>query len=347
MYSGYDYGNARLRAMKSRLFTRRTYDEIAALPSVDALISWLARSTYSAEAEAALARYSGLRAVHEACRLRLANVMRSVLSFFSGDAARLVGILLAPWDLYNLKTIMRGQESGLPADEIVELLVPAGQLDDATLKTLARQRNANETAALLHTWNSPLAACVIAAQEARLETNDWSVLESTLDANFYQGLVARLNDRAQNDRIVREYLSRRIDVTNIIVAVRLRAGRPELPESFLRRQLLDGGSLSADSLLELISTRSPLDALGLLKDSRVGPALIGLDVLDPARLQALLERDFNSFSLRFLKRDPLTIATVIGFVAAQKIETLNIRLLGETVALGLGRTEFKKELIVH
>ena len=50
----YDYANARLRAMKSRLFDRRTYLELAALTRVDDLIAHLAQSTYANEIEAAI-----------------------------------------------------------------------------------------------------------------------------------------------------------------------------------------------------------------------------------------------------------------------------------------------------
>jgi vacuolar-type H+-ATPase subunit C/Vma6 len=69
----YDYANARLRAMRTRLLERRTLIELASVARVEDLITRLAELDYRMEIESALARYSGARVVTEAVRLHLAR----------------------------------------------------------------------------------------------------------------------------------------------------------------------------------------------------------------------------------------------------------------------------------
>jgi vacuolar-type H+-ATPase subunit C/Vma6 len=67
--SGYDYGNARLRAMKSRLLSGRDLEALAEIGSLDGLIAALAKTVYRETVEIALVRASGLACVNEALRL--------------------------------------------------------------------------------------------------------------------------------------------------------------------------------------------------------------------------------------------------------------------------------------
>src|SRR5512143_1883867 len=146
---GYEYANARLRALKSRLFDRRAYGELLALTRLDDLIARLAQSVYATEIHDALARYRGSRVVMEACRLHLAYTLHRMQSFFEGDERRLVGVLLAGWDLFNLKMILRGHEAGVSPNVILEELSPIGRLDDNALRALVRQTDVQVVTTLL------------------------------------------------------------------------------------------------------------------------------------------------------------------------------------------------------
>mgnify|MGYP001559071884 CR=1 FL=1 len=70
--SDFDYGNARLRAMKSRLLSRRTLESLAEAASVQGLITALTNTAYREAVEAALARstveLAGMDCLAEALR---------------------------------------------------------------------------------------------------------------------------------------------------------------------------------------------------------------------------------------------------------------------------------------
>ncbi len=348
----YDYANARLRVLKGRLLTPRVYLELAALTRVDDLIARLAQSTYGDQVRHALARFVGPRVVMEACRLHLADTYHRIRRFFDEEGARLVGTLLARWDLFNLKTILRGQETSTLPEEILEALVPAGELDESALQQLVRQADPRATVDLLRTWNIRYA---VAAQRAWSEftaTREWIEFEATLDRLFYEQLLASLEKGAENDELVREYLMREIDAANLMVALRLRELAPSTPslggvgEASHSRHFLGGGTLTWDWLANLANSPRDEEILALLGASRFGPAFVGLDSFDLTQIQRALDRDLVRFGIGFFARDPLTIATAVGLITAKRVEAMNLRVITEGIALGVNRAEIENELVL-
>ncbi len=342
----YDYANTRLRALKSQLVDRRVLLEFAALGRVDDLTARLADSPYGDEIRTALARYVGLRVVMEACRLHLANTYRKIRNFFDEEGAHLIGLLLARWDLFNLKTILRGQEAGTLAGEILEALVPAGDLDESALRMLVRQPDPTATADLLRTWNTGYAVAVRQALAEYTNTHDWGAFEMALDAIFYARLLGSLQKSEENDGLVHELLAREIDTANIMTALRLREAGVGLTEDEVRGRFLSGGELSREWLITLARAPRDEEALTSLRASKFGPPLSKVETLDIAKIQRELDRDLARFGIGFFSRDPLTISTAIGFITAKKVEATNLRVIAQGISLGLGRVEIEKELVL-
>jgi V/A-type H+-transporting ATPase subunit C len=342
----YDYANARLRAMKSRLFDRRTYQELAALTRVDDLIARLAQSTYANAIEVALARYMGPRVVMEACRLHLAQTYRAIRAFFAADSARLLAVLLARWDLFNLKTTLRGHEARVRPEAILAALVPAGDLDESALRMLVRQSDPLAMVDMLWTWHAGYAQAVRDALPAFTRAHDWGEVESALDTSFYARLLASLESGAENDDLVRELLAREIDAANLLAVLRLRQADAMMGEVDIARYFIPGGDLSAAWLIEL--ARAPRDeaALVALRASPFGAAIAGAEMLDPNAIQLALDRDLAHFGIGFFSRNPLTIATAIGFITATRVEVANVRLIAQGIALGMGWADIEQDLIV-
>ncbi len=122
--SDFDYGNARLRAMKSRLLSQRDLDALVESNTLPGLISALTHTAYRRSVEAALARGSGMDCIAEALRLDMVSILGNVASFYSGMAREMVTIVLRSYDIHNLKTILRGLEKNVPSGEIMQALLP-------------------------------------------------------------------------------------------------------------------------------------------------------------------------------------------------------------------------------
>jgi len=109
---GYEYANARIRAMKSRLLDRRELEELAGKLDIESVINQLEETPYREEIEDASVKYTGIACVEYALRRSLSNTFRLILSSVKGeDAQTLMQIFLNRWDIQNIKTILRGKTS--------------------------------------------------------------------------------------------------------------------------------------------------------------------------------------------------------------------------------------------
>src|SRR3990167_2770309 len=113
----YGYLAARIRGMKGRLlpgdFFQGLLEQKELMKVADSLLS----SPYGEDMSVALAGESGLLAVEKALRRNLYRVFRKVLQMCSEEPRRLLRVLLGKRDVYNIKTVLRGKQRGLPAPE--------------------------------------------------------------------------------------------------------------------------------------------------------------------------------------------------------------------------------------
>ena len=135
---GYDYGNPRVRAMKSRLLTREALEDLTKLKDPPSLIAALSKTSYEAAVKTALTYTAGVVCVQEALRQDLLETLRKMRTFYSGPAHENLKLWVLRYDLHNLKAILRGLSQNFLADEILPALLPVGEIPESILKRLAR-----------------------------------------------------------------------------------------------------------------------------------------------------------------------------------------------------------------
>jgi V/A-type H+-transporting ATPase subunit C len=355
MAGEYDYGNARLRAMKSRLLDRLVYEELLNTATFDELISALARTPYRPDVETALMRYGGARCIAEAVRLNVARECGQIRSFFDGEPRRLIGVLLGRWDVFNLKTILRGHARGIPTDQIVESLVPAGDLDAPALAALAAQPTVRATVDLLVTWRLPYARPLVEAMPAYTRRGDLAELELALDRDRFAAALAGLPVHDGNAALVREILVAEIDATNIMTLLRLSrvydreaALRAHYGTTDLTPLLLPGGLLTAEQMSHLADGRWHMaDSRWQIRDCRFESRIPNLESVsgDLVLIQRALERWLILKGVSMFGRDPLGIAVAIGYLSAKQAEVANLRLIAYGKSLNLEPDAIRRELI--
>jgi V/A-type H+-transporting ATPase subunit C len=381
MAGEYDYGSARLRAMKSRLFKLADYETLLTHESLDDVISSLAQSTYRAEIEAALVRYGGVRCVTEALRVNFAHTLSRIKTFFRGEARRLLGILLTRWDVFNLKTILRGLARGVPAEEILEVLVPAGELDEVALTQLAQQPDVRAMVDLMVTWRLPYAWQLATSMPAYVERGDLAELELALDRFHHTEVLRSLTGATAGHRkvsaggrielvpqvgqpedynvaLVWEMIEVEIDIANILALLRL-CHVPDWTERIHARYgvadasplLIPGGQISGETLARLSLPTSVDDVVGGLANTPYGSLLQPLleayhQTLDLTPFQRELDRHLVRLGVGTFRREPLSLAPAIGYIWAKQAEVTNLRLIAHGKALGMDRDAIRRELFV-
>ena len=168
------YGNTRLRARKAALLGRSDYEALLGV-DLERLLSALAGTAYRPDVEAVLRRFHGVRRLHEAVRSNLGRSLRELRGFYAGAARELVDLMLSSWDVRNLVTLLRGQAARAPFEDVVPLIVPVGDLDEASAREVARQPEFAAAVELLLAWRLPT------PEDARALADAWPEYERSAD----------------------------------------------------------------------------------------------------------------------------------------------------------------------
>jgi V/A-type H+-transporting ATPase subunit C len=361
MPTGYGYGNARLRAMHSRLLTKTDYDDLLARADIEELITTLTNTPYKEDIETALVWVGGVRCVFEALRTNLTRILWQIRSFFEGPPQILIDLLLRRWDRHNLLTILRGQSQEASSEEVLSALVPVGQLDDVSLRELARQPGLRATLDLMTTWRLPYAHPLRQVRVRTGSTPDLDQLELALNRFHYTSLFEALGPGNGNKAILGDYLQSEVDLINIRTALRL-VRSPELIRLVLQRYHISnvrplliepGGKIPINQIVELVAGANELEAVvhGLV-GTRYGAAMQAgwqryqaeKDGLAP--LERALERWQVEYAIKMFTNRPLSIAVPIGYLSSKETEIANLRLIAQAVALNMNRERVWQHLII-
>jgi V/A-type H+/Na+-transporting ATPase subunit C len=351
MTTGFDYGNARVRAMRSRMLSGHDFGELVAANTLEQILGALDDTEYGPDIEVALTRYRGQERYDRALSRHLARTLSAVRSFYEGEARHEVDLLLLRHDLDNLVTIVRGQAALPGSMETAALLVAAGTLDRASLEELARQPGLRETVELLVAWGVPTPATARSVLHAWSEyerVRDVGVLETALTSAFADRIAESLDTLPTHLAIMLESW---IDTVNILTSLRLRraklAGEPT-PDGF---EPLAGGRVS-DRVLAAVDEATSADAAAILS---AGSLLPGWDTAFEAwashqRIDILadeLEAARTRWAIGLFHRgDPLSIDVPLAYVSAKENEVRNLRLVGQGCAHGVPPEDIQAALVI-
>lgn len=344
----YDYVNARIKGMKSRLLAPPVFESLILKPDVESIIAELENTPYKQEIEKATVQYSGIKCIEVALRKDFANTFRKILGFMKGgESETYINILLSRWDIQNIKTILRGKNIHMTSAEIVECLVPAGQLDDTTLIELIKQPDVKAVIDLLATWGIEYAKPLTRNFKEYSEKRDLTVLEYAIDKFYYENALEKLGEDSYDDRILLDMITTEIDVTNIKNVLKMIRDKIEIEEA--ETFLIKGGiTLNIEKLLSMLRSGTLEGAIKVL-DATPYKFLSELpaDVFKTEKV-SVFEKELEKYLIkrgisRFLG-DPLSIAVAVGYVWAKYNEITNIRIIARCKTADITEKEIREEL---
>ena len=365
--TGYDYGNARLRARRAGLLGR---DEYAGLLGRDltGLLAALAATAYraqaapagagAAEAGAAEDGVAGdaasgpLRALDRLVRDHLAAALGDVAGFYRDQAATVVAAVFGRFDVPNVLALLRAAHRGGAA-----ALVPAGRVGGRTAREAAGQPDLPAAARLLAGRGLPdpdsAAALLSAARRYEVDTSLAAVEHAVARAGRAHQLQV-LTAAGPAAGPVAAALRRETDDQNLLLALRLReaAQPPAAARAAAARggpAFLPGGTVPDGQLAAIQRAPAQADALAA---ASAAPARwhAGLaawaDGGDLATLQAGLDTSRLRAELRLLRAaDPLGPAAVLHHVLAHLAQARNIRLLAQAAAGAISPGTARQHLV--
>ena len=348
MSDDYGYINARIRAMRSFLLKEEDYLEALREKTPDEFNSFLSsRASYAQDFQESLITQSVSSLGDEALKLNLCRIFKKMLRFSEGEPQKLMLILLGWWDIYNLKTIIRGILGFKDKTEIIQALIPAGRWDLEFLKQLAGSKDlkalANNLVMRGEDGFEKELACLIRGYS---EDPSLEILENSLQEIYFKRAQESLSKGNRNARIIWDYLILKIDFLNISSVLK---NIPDLHSEGLK--FIPFGALSDAFLKDLMSLKSITDALQRFTHSCY-PWLAseGLDLykrtLRLSSLERLLEKKLFSFAYDlYVRGDPLSMSIPLAFINFKENEISNLRLIGKAIHFKLPQDLLKEELV--
>jgi V/A-type H+-transporting ATPase subunit C len=346
----FEYVNARVRGMKGRLLDTSVLETLIRKPDVESIIAVLENTAYKEEIEKASIQYSGIMCIEVALRKDFTSTFRKIFSLVEGEnAEKYVKVLLNRWDVQNIKTILRGKNVYMILAEILECLVPAGELDDITLIELIKQPDVKAVIDLLATWGIEYAEPLTRNFREYTEKRDLAVLELAIDKFRYENALNAVKGDSYDDRIIREMIALEIDVTNIKTVLKVIRDKIDIEEA--QRHLIKEGGLKLDikRLLAMIRIGTIEGAIKLLSTTPYNFLLKLPQEAFKAGKISVFEKELEKYLIkRGISKffgDPLSIAIIVGYLAAKYNEITNIRIIARCKTADFTEKELREELI--
>lgn len=335
--------NARVRGMRGALFKRQDYELFMALPSAEALIERLRSTRYGPHIDAASMRTkTGLDGLQFALATELSASLAFLWKIAPEEARPLLRAICSHWEVFDLKTLIRGIAREVRREEIKAALIPAGEFGSAALDELLASKDIPDLVSFLETWASPYARVLRPklAEYRRSGRITGMELGADLSANAF--LLEALRQGPPGEALMRAWLAEKSDFQNALTLLKI-AGEGYSPEAASGFFMEGGAFLGRERFMKLaaLKDRDELaSALAVYGGRAVKKALdaSGADpvLMEEAAEDALKER-FRLLSIT----DPLSIAVGASYVYMKIREVKNLRLIGRGLAFGVPAGELR------
>ncbi len=342
------YINARIRAWKGMLLKREDYNRLIYSEGIEPLLELMKKGVYARALELARARFGEedrVKLVDHGLKEDLLSTLRLLLEGMPEKGRSLMAPLYSHWEVYNIKTILRGMERGLKAEEIYWRLFPVGGLDEFALKELSYQKGIEEVIHLLFMWGSPYARPLRRAYGDYRKRRSLFILELELDRSLYHLLLEGIPSGNEDVAIARAYIQSRIDATNLLSLFKIAM---EGPSSLIPSDLfVEGGRRVRRKDFESLFLSKDIEDLlhrlrGRLHDYRWLMVIERLFLEDPS----LLEEGFEGLIMGDMGRmgrvKPLTIAVAYHFAMAKWREVKTLSFIARAKAFDIPPHEVER-----
>lgn len=327
----YPYTVTRARVMRSFLLKPPDYLRMQQM-GLNELIRFLEEGQYKQEIDQLAAKHTGATLLELSLNANLAKTLNKLLSISHKKELRFVLATYAnKWVFANLKTVLRARINRLPPDSL-SALIPISPTTEPFCQRLLEADDA-AVARTLH----EVAGLDLPASRKHLAERNLLALENALDRSHYEQLSAFTHRvRASRKDPLKEFFHLTVDLMNLKNLLRLKATGAE-PAAIRSTLVLDPEMNKKYRVLwdHFIRARDIAAMRKAAKGSRFADLLSGADLADLPAFERSIERYLLAYSFRLLRKKPLSVSPVFGFLLNKELEVRNIRLLLHAKSLSL------------
>jgi len=341
------YACTRVKAKKRFLLSRDTYARLLVMDLYE-IGRFLGETQYRDEMARYAAKYGGASLIEVAVTRNLATTYSDILSYTTGHLREMVSDYLRRWDTFNVKTVLRGKVTKARDDEVIETLVPAGAFSESYLRSLVAMSTIQEVMDALS--KEPALALTPELVREVVESGRLAQFEDHLDKTMYYDLLHVIEETNIPDQLLRQFVRREIDVTNLKVLLKLKAER--IPEDVIGRYLIPGGlEFNIEKLRGIAQQEGMSPVLEEIEKSSmfesVKPALERFK--EDKKLSGItiaLDKALIGTSEKFAHFYPLSVLPIANYMVRKKVEVDNIRIIARGKESGLSNKVIEELLVV-
>lgn len=338
-----EYVNARVRSRRGALYDDDDYRKLVRMGPAE-IARFMEESTYETEVNELGTRFSGVDLIEYALNHNLAAQFDDILRWCEGRLYEQVARYLRKFDVWNVKTVLRGLYADTDRDTVETDLIRAGEFSERRIGRLLDATAIEEVIEVLS--DTPFGSRLEEAYSDYESTGVLVPLENAVDRAYYE-LLSTSDLTGEELATYREFLEAEVDFRNAINALRLaRSGADIDPSEYY----IEGGVLFSPERLHALAS-NPDELVQRVRESRYGEDLsAALTELEDAESLIGFERALEAALLEYADSlghvYPLSVTPVVSYILAKEREVDNIRAIARGKEAGLSEEEIEEELII-
>jgi V/A-type H+/Na+-transporting ATPase subunit C len=334
----YAYITGRVRAMKTKLIPAEMYPRMQSMDASE-IARYLEETQYKDEIDALSKDYSGTELIEHATFANLAKTYRKLLDVSIDEPQFLILEYLRRWDIWNIKTVLRGKFYGASDAEIMKYLVPAGELDAEFLDGLTKKGTVQEVISAFEGTDYSSAL-------AQYDGKNLASLENALDKLYYFRMERAVGGTLSvGGGLLLKYVRREIDIRNLTTLFRMNKAGVDV--AIIQENLIPGGKLH-----EELSRMAGQPFGEFLRGLEGYPFWSSISDIATADLDAIsrIEARLRAYLFRYAwalsNYHPLSILPVLGYMVSKDTEVSNIRKIVRGKEAGLPAELIEEQVVV-
>jgi V/A-type H+-transporting ATPase subunit C len=334
----YAYITGRVRAMKTKLIPAEMYPRMMSM-DISEIARYLEETQYKDEIDALSKDYSGTELIEHATFSNLAKTYRKLGEVAIDEPRFLILEYLRRWDIWNIKTVLRGKFYGASDAEIMKYLVPAGELDVEFLDGLAKKDSIQDVI-------SAFDGTDYASALSQYDGKSLATEENALDKLYYFRMERAVGGTLSvGGGLLLKYVRREIDIRNLITLFRM--NRAGVEANIIQDNLIPGGKLHDE--LSRMAGQPFGEFLRSLEGYPFWSSISDIataDVQEISRIEARLRAYLIRYAWALSNYHPLSILPVLGYMVSKETEVSNIRKIVRGKEAGLPAELIEEQVVV-
>lgn len=362
----YGYSNARVRAMRPTLLSKRQAEDLLKVNTCAAVVEYLSRTSYKNDFAGLPPRSTDEERVELAVSKNFARTAQKLLKITPAKSKQSLVAFLNRYDVHNIKTILLSKKLGKTKEETQVLLVPAGSISQKELTAILSAKSADEFYSLLRGTDFGSKFLTSASirhipkdqmkslfQNPGSDSAKLDTFLSALDFYYYEMASTIMASSEAEAKTIVSLLRSEADAKNIMTILRLKRGMAD--KKTIMECMVGGGDLSRAALEKIAAAKEISEAVSLSNSFFISQT--GRDEFAAAEqrfkqdgqlshFEVVFEKSMARRSLHTLRRSIMSIGAIVGFLFLKEEEMSNIQKIVRGKSLGLTPEKISEMLIL-